>query len=211
MKRVKFFVTTIILFAAVTVNAESFGLEAGYGNSSTFVGEGDTLNTLNGFHIGPTAELQIQGPLSLQYGLFYNFLTSSKTYENSLVDTKISTTFHSIDIPVRLAFTVPAGNNVGVFIFGGPSFNIGISKKSTGKVISGLGTLEIPTIDYYKTDDEGNSMQSRFDIQMGVGAAIKVNGVQLRVGYDWGLLDTNNSENYTLTRDEFKASIGFDL
>ena len=210
MKKVKIFVTTAILFTAFSLNAQTFGLEAGYGNSSTFVGEGDTLNTLNGFHVGPTAELQIQGPLSLQYGLFYNFLTSSKTYESSLVDTKISTQFHSIDIPVRLAFTIPAGDKFGVFIFGGPSFNIGISKKSTGKVTSGLGTLET-TIDYYKTDDEGNSRQSRFDIQMGVGAGIKVNGVQLRVGYDWGLLDTNNSENYTLTRDEFKASIGFDL
>lgn len=76
---------------------------------------------------------------------------------------------------------------------------------------SSLGTFEPPTIDYYKTDDNGDSRQSRFDIQMGVGAGIKLQNLQFRLSYDWGLLDTNNSDNYSLTRDELKASVAFVL
>lgn len=210
MKKVKFLLASLAIIAASSLNAQGFGVQAGYSNSTTFIGEGDTLSNLNGFHVGPIAELTIQGPFSLQYGLFYNYQTKQETYEG-VVTAKTSTTFHSVDIPVRLAFTIPTGSPVGVFVFGGPSFNVGISKKTTSKVTSSLGTFEPPTIDYYKTDDNGDSRQSRFDIQMGVGAGIKLQNLQFRLSYDWGLLDTNNSDNYILTRDELKASVAFVL
>ncbi|MBP8944714.1 MAG: PorT family protein [Paludibacteraceae bacterium] len=205
MKKVKFLLASLAIIAASSLNAQGFGVQAGYSNSTTFIGEGDTLSNLNGFHVGPIAELRIQGPFSLRYGLFYNYQTGTKTF--NLIKTKMTTTFHSVDIPVHLAFTIPTGSPVGVFVFGGPSFNVGISKKTTIKVDS----KSLEPIDYYKTDDNGDSRQSRFDIQMGVGAGIKLQNLQFRLSYDWGLLDTNNSDNYSLTRDELKASVAFVL
>ncbi len=52
-------------------------------------------------------ELSLQGPLILQYGLFYNYLTNSS--ETSLLGstTKVTTVAHVLDLPVELLFTVP--------------------------------------------------------------------------------------------------------
>ena len=129
-----------------------------------------------------------KGPVSLQYGLLYNYLTTNNDYwgiANS------STTAHRLDLPVRLAVDFPLGGTVSAFVFGGPNFNYALSQST--KVESGLGSLETNNI--YKIEmSNGKKHYSPFDLQLGAGAGLKFNQLSVRFSYDWGMLDRNNSD-----------------
>lgn len=72
----------IVLAAVAVILSMSFvnaqvGIQAGYGvqsrsyeKSPLSIVLGDENISLQGFHVGPVADLHIQGPISLQYGLF---------------------------------------------------------------------------------------------------------------------------------------------
>lgn len=51
----------------------------------------------------------------------------------------------------------------------------------------------------------------RLDMQLGIGGGIQYKNVQLKVGYDWGLFDLNNTANTSYTRNQLTASIGLIL
>ena len=72
MKKIRFGLLALVVMMSVGASAQ-VGLVAGYSNS---VAVGSDEN-LNGFHIGPAAEIDIQGPISLQYALMYNYLRNS--------------------------------------------------------------------------------------------------------------------------------------
>ena len=70
MKTIK--LSLVALATVLTMGASAqVGIQAGYSSSKVV----DSDVTLNGFHVGPTAEMTIQGPISLQYALLYNYLT----------------------------------------------------------------------------------------------------------------------------------------
>ena len=68
MKTIKLSLVAFATFFVIGANAQ-VGLQAGYSNSK----ETGSGLSLNGFHIGPAAEMTIQGPISLQYALLYNY------------------------------------------------------------------------------------------------------------------------------------------
>jgi len=117
-----------------------------------------------------------------------------------------------LDIPFRVAFTFPVGNDVSVFAFGGPNFNIGLSQKLK-TVVSAGSLVSTTTTDIYNLDsnDDNKKDYSRFDLQLGVGAGLKFQKLQVRVGYDWGMFDLNMQDNVTLKRNELKVSLGYML
>ena len=166
---------TVLSFGIASAQT-GLGVQAGYSmHKST---EKDS-KALNGFHVGPTYELGIQGPISMQYGLLYNFATYSET----TASVKSSITSHSLDIPVRVAATFPLSSGVSAFVFGGPNFNIGLANNFKDGDLSK---------DLYKDHELlGVTIkgQSRFDLQLGLGAGLKYNNMGLRVSYDFGMLN----------------------
>ncbi len=195
---------TLMLTVGATAQV---GVQAGYSNSV------DVSNNSNiyGFHAGPVGELSLQGPLSLQYGLFYNYLTNSS--ETSLLGstTKVTTVAHVLDLPVRAAFTVPLAQGLSVFAFGGPNFNVAISNKSDA-VTTGIIDMTVEGSNIYTLEDANNKkLYNPFDVQLGIGGGLKFNEVSVRISYDWGITDRDNAANAIWKNNDLKVSLAYTL
>ncbi len=194
MKTIK--LSLVALATLLTVGASAqIGIQAGY-SSSTQTVTGSLLGvtatskvTMNGFHVGPVAEMTVQGPISLQYGLLYNYLTATES--------NIKTVAHELDLPVRIAASFPVGNGLNLFAFGGPNFNYAISQKT------GDGD------NMYSQELNGKKIVSPFDVQLGAGAGLKYNSLILKVGYDWGLLNKSSIDNTTFKSNALKISLAY--
>ena len=183
------------------------GFVAGYSNSVA-VGSNEGLS---GFHAGPVAEIDVQGPISLQYGLLYNYLRNSSqtTVLGQTIET--STTAHTLDLPVRLTAKMTVGEGLNVFFFGGPNFNYAISEKTKGAT-SGTINSSIEGENIYKDEYEaGKKTYSPFDLQLGIGAGLGFKDISVRVSYDWGMLDRDNRKDYEWKNNDLKLSLVFNL
>ena len=195
----------ISLVALVAILSISFanaqvGIQAGYSSST----DANSDASLNGFHAGLVYNMAIQGPVSLQYGLLYNYLTTKNDYWGIANST---TTAHRLDLPVRVAATFPLSGTMSAFIFGGPNFNYALSQKT--KVETSLGSAETASI--YKSEmTDGEKRYSPFDLQLGAGAGLKFNQLSVRFSYDWGMLDRDNSDAIWKNND-MKVGIAYNF
>ncbi|MGC3977270.1 MAG: porin family protein [Paludibacteraceae bacterium] len=176
---------------------DGLGVQAGF--STETVKPGDDSYSLKGFHVGPTYEMSIQGPISLQYGLLYNYLTHKET----ILTTDVTETKHVIDIPVRLAATFPVVSGIKAYVFGGPNFNIGLSDQISAKGVDEKYNL-------YK-DNEYTGKYSRFDVQLGVGGGVKYNSFGIRASYDFGLLNRIKDADPAVTGNSLKIALTYDF
>lgn len=181
---------TIFSFGLANAQNDGMGLQAGYSSESVVNG---AISSLKGFHVGPTYEMSIQGPISLQYGLLYNYLTGKNLF---YTETK-----HALDIPFRLAATFPLSGDLKAFIFGGANFNVGISDK--------VGDTDI----YSKELTIGSTTYkaSRFDLQLGAGGGIQYNNFGVKAGYDWGMLDRSGNIGLGTKANDLKVSLFYNF
>lgn len=190
LKKIKAF-KKIALVAAAAVLSISFasaqiGIQAGYTSNTNSVAN---ESAMSGFHVGPTYNMNIQGPISLQYGLLYNYLTRSTNFTNS--------TQHALDIPVRVAATFPLSGNVSIFGFAGPNFGIGlVDQVKISNVIT----------DYYDTDS-----RSRFNLQLGAGAGLQFNRFGAKFSYDFGMLDLDKTGLYDRKVNSMKVGLFYNF
>ena len=206
MKKIRFGLLALVVMMSVGVSAQ-VGLVAGYSNS---VAVGSDEN-LNGFHIGPAAEIDIQGPISLQYALMYNYLRNSS--EATVVGQTVesTTTAHTLDLPIRLTAKMALGEGLNLFVFGGPNFNYAISQKTKGSITGAVDT-SIEGDNIYKDEyASGKKTYSPFDLQLGVGAGLGFKDISVRVSYDWGMLDRDNREDFEWKNNDLKLSLVFNL
>ena len=199
MKTIRLYVFLLAALVTVGVSAQ-IGLQAGYSNEKQTMSFSslNVSNTLNGFHVGPVAEMTVQGPVSLQYGLLFNRLTDKEKDSESTT----TETLMSLDLPVRVAVSFPIQTGLDAFVFGGPNFNFGLSfKDKTGST----------TTDMYKLDqnNDGKKDISRFDVQLGAGAGIKYNAIVLRFSYDWGLIDRLTIDPGKFKANDMKISLAY--
>lgn len=206
MKKIRFGLLALVVMMSVGASAQ-VGLVAGYSNS---VAVGSDEN-LNGFHIGPAAEIDIQGPISLQYALMYNYLRNSS--EATVVGQTVesTTTAHTLDLPIRLTAKMALGEGLNLFVFGGPNFNYAISQKTKGSITGAVDT-SIEGENIYKAEyASGKKTYSPFDLQLGVGAGLGFKDISVRVSYDWGMLDRDNREDFEWKNNDLKLSLVFNL
>ncbi len=175
------------------------GIQAGYSMSTNTSNE----ISLNGFHVGPIYNMSIQGPISLQYGLLYNYLTKQSEGTFVGITGTSTTTAHRLDLPVRVAASFPLTSELNAFVFGGPNFNFGLSQKNDGTAdFWGLGSLDVESENIYKIEmSDGKKLISPFDLQLGLGGGLQYKNMGVRVSYDWGMLDRNNSDNIWKNND----------
>lgn len=206
MKKIRFGLLALVVMMSVGASAQ-VGLVAGYSNS---VAVGSDEN-LNGFHIGPAAEIDIQGPISLQYALMYNYLRNSSEATVIGQTVESTTTAHTLDLPIRLTAKMAIGEGLNLFVFGGPNFNYAISQKTKGSITGAVDT-SIEGDNIYKDEyASGKKTYSPFDLQLGVGAGLGFKAVSVRVSYDWGMLDRDNREDFEWKNNDLKLSLAFNL
>ena len=191
-------VAVATLFTFGLANAQ-FGVQAGYSMSKPTL---EDATAFNGFHIGPTYELGIQGPLSINLGLLYDFTTQKIKDLNDA-----NWTNHSFDIPVRISAAFPLSTGVSAFVFGGPNFNIGLANKIHKDGVSvdlyGDAAQQILEISGAKF--------SRFDLQLGLGAGIKFNNMGIKASYDFGMLNRVKNSDPAFKVNDLKVSLFYNF
>lgn len=209
MKKLSLVALAAIL--SITFASAQVGIQAGYGTQTrTFenpalVSLGSVLGdqfTLSGFHVGPVADLHIQGPISLQYGLFYNYLTANK----KILTNDVKITSHGLDLPVRVKASFAFGDGLSFFVFGGPNFNYAVAE-----LVDLNGTRFYPGQQnesiYTWKEIGGEKMYSPFDLQLGAGAGLQFKALSVRFSYDFGMLDKDNSENGVWKNNDMKVGV----
>ncbi len=207
MRTIKLCLAALAIMLTVSANAQS--VIAGYNISKATT---SNATPLNGFHVGLSKESAIEGPLSLQYALLYNFQTA--TDENSaLGQTATATTnTHSLDLPIRVAYTMPLDSKLSVFGFAGPNLNYYLSNKTTLKTTGIIDTTTEGENIYTQENGDGKKYYSPFDIQLGIGAGVKYNNISIRVSYDWGMLDRDLlNDNTVWKNNDLKISLVYSL
>ena len=185
------------------LSAQTYRLEVGFVSPKQSGAEFST-NYFNGGRLGVTAEFGLKHNFSLLTGALYSLVYSNKVQYYSSTDSVTYKTFgHSIDIPLRLTYTLPLSKNLKVFGFAGPNINVGIAqpRKTTAVLSSSLVQVidefgNVPTNgseDLYK-----NAMISRINFQMGAGGGVQWKNYQLKGGYDFGINSINKVDTSKL-------------
>ena len=187
------------------LSAQTYRLEVGFVSPKQSGAELST-NYFNGGRLGVTAEFGLKHNFSLLTGALYSLVYSNKVQYYSSTDSVTYKTFgHSIDIPLRLTYTLPLSKNLKIFGFAGPNINVGIAqpRKTTAVLSSSLVQVidefgNVPTNgseDLYK-----NAMISRINFQMGAGGGVQWKNYQLKGGYDFGINSINKVDTSKLFR-----------
>ena len=192
----------MLLFGA-SAFAQNFG--AGYVQST--MSKGNTSVPANGFYAGFGYTASIAPGFALNPGIYYEFLSSqSDTDLWGLASSSSKTKEHYVNVPLHVSFAYSFAPTFKLFIYGGPTASVGIAsntKTTTSAVIIGTGTS---TRDNYADDDD----YSRFDVLAGGGIGAEVmKKFRINVGYDFGLLDRYDDDDYTIKRNRLTAGVAF--
>ncbi len=187
------------------LSAQTYRLEVGFVSPKQSGAELST-NYFNGGRLGVTAEFGLKHNFSLLTGALYSLVYSNKVQYYSSTDSVTYKTFgHSIDIPLRLTYTLPLSKNLKVFGFAGPNINVGIAqpRKTTAVLSSSLREVidEFGNVPTNGTEDLYKSaMISRINFQMGAGGGVQWKNYQLKGGYDFGINSINKVDTSKLLR-----------
>lgn len=198
-KSIKLLFVAVLAVVAFNANAQ-MGIEAGYVNSKFSEGKGDPFN---GFRVGVTYDMTVQGNFALNYGLGYTFLT--RKYEASLgsiASAEYKSTGHFLNIPVRAMYSIPLNESLKFFLYAGPDFYFGVGGKN--KISGSVAGFEGDTESGWY--DDGSNMK-RFDVMLGAGGGIQFNNIRIKAGYDWGMVEIAKPA----TRNQFNVSVAFML
>ena len=187
------------------LSAQTYRLEVGFVSPKQSGAELST-NYFNGGRLGVTAEFGLKHNFSLLTGALYSLVYSNKVQYYSSTDSVTYKTFgHSIDIPLRLTYTLPLSKNLKIFGFAGPNINVGIAqpRKTTAVLSSSLREVidEFGNVPTNGTEDLYKSaMISRINFQMGAGGGVQWKNYQLKGGYDFGINSINKVDTSKLYR-----------
>ena len=216
----KFFVIAAMLLAGFTASAQ-VNIGAGYmwdfwsaknGNNKAAGGY-----SLNGVYAGVSYNIKLVEGLGIAPGAYFSWATGNvlNSEGKKLVDSPNASwkaSHMALTIPVHLTYMAELGPG-GFFAYLGPAFQYGLSLKET---ISGsVPDLELggsATGDnLFKKDNNGNRVNTPFDVKLGVGFGYNWKFIQANVGFDWGFLDrnANKDDNYKQHANAVHAGIAF--
>lgn len=207
MKRIIVTIIAVALAAGTSFAQASVG--AGYLNSSTTTKAGDRstkADPINGFYAGVGYTLPV-GPVNFTPGFYFSALTKSNTAAvGSWISGKGTLTEMYMNIPLDFSFGVDLSGDLKVFVFAGPTVNVGLTSnyKVSGD-IAGLFSAD-KTIDLYKDGNYG-----RFDVLVGGGVGLDIMSmIRVTAGYNYGLLDRDKaSDSVALHRKEINLGVAY--
>lgn len=217
-----------------------FGVGAGYilstGRTRIEGVEKTGKMSTNGFYAGAYYDMNIIGDaFSVCPGLYYQRLMKVDNIKSSYQNVKITNTFadNFLAVPVHLKGTVNVVPDIlKIYIFAGPSFEIGLSasdrlavKGNTsleniidGKIIYNYYSQNVKASsltdaqkDLYAAFLPSDSHYRRFDVMFGGGVGLEiVEFIDFKIGYDYGVINrlkNNLSGNGKLNRDQFYVGL----
>ncbi|MBP1665011.1 MAG: hypothetical protein H6Q19_2151 [Bacteroidetes bacterium] len=164
-----------------------YRFEAGYAHNYRY-GDYTSSSPYHVIRLGVNAQYPLKHGFGIETGLKYSYMFGKKQQIYTIGDSvNYSYTGHSIDVPVRLIYTLPIFWGLKVFGYAGPVFNIGLAQ-SSDVTVYGLPVVEgfpidiaTGTYNLYKTE------LNRFSVMLGAGGGVQWKQYRVKGGYDWGM------------------------
>ncbi len=140
----------------------------------------------NGFVVGAAYDVMFANSLGVSLGLDYALTFGDKipTIMGLSFD-NVTHNIHTLELPIRLVYEYPIEDDISVFAFAGPKLAFDLAWK--GKETYGNITKKV---DVYDKD-----VIYRFNLLLGPGLGARYRNFQIKLGYDWGLLNRYNKNN----------------
>ena len=200
MKKFVTILSAALLLLAGTNAFAQMSVGAGYLSSTETVKSGSSSTDrtpLNGFYAGVSYTVPIASGINFTPGIYYGLAAKSNATSifGLQIEGKQQDSF--INVPLHFSFGAELGSGLRCFVYGGPSASFAVASK----VISGSTT--------YDRLKDNDSLQ-RFDLMLGGGVGLEINDiVRFQVGYDFGMLNRTDSENFLVRRNQLTAGVAF--
>lgn len=201
----------------------NYRIEGGYIQPHQHI-PGDTLTDafLHGVKLGTTVNFNLPYCFSIQTGLFYYFATGlsqqhwrSVTTESTQSEYITKTIYqHQLSVPMRVYYDKQVWEQLSLFLFTGPQFQIGIAQ--TCKIDATLtpeaqNWLEQNQI-HTKTYDRYAARElSRFNCQWSIGGGFCWDKYRLQAGYDFGLCNIMLQQPRSLAEWGWSVSFAYTI
>lgn len=223
-----------VLSFATTASARS-GIEAGYLNSRysfKSAAEGTAAPagySQDGFYAGLTQEVRLFAGFHIQTGLYYSYLTSRERREYVDLVTNGGRTDHYLSVPIMIKYKIGLPF-MKISLFAGPTLSAGLVSKEkytvagqyAGATVNGdisynfyTGNVKYDGVNVPADASDpyagmlSNWLYNRFDVQIGAGVGLEFfRFLEVRAGYDWGLIDRYRGDGIEVNRDQFYVSVG---
>ncbi|MBO7416821.1 MAG: porin family protein [Bacteroidaceae bacterium] len=141
-------------------------------------------NNYSGFMVGADYNMNIAGGFNVAPGVAMELSLDNK--ENDVKYKEFN-----ILVPVDFNYGFNLGQDLKLYLFAGPTFDMGIMAKNDDKDMFDHG-------------------KKRFDILLGGGAWVDIKDViRLKAGYKLGLLDISDMDSYEWKKNVFTVSVGY--
>lgn len=200
-----------LLLPVGMLSAQKYSVEASF-LSPKQSGTGLSDTYFMGGRVGALVEIDMKYNFSIVSGALYSMVYSNKLQKYAAAADSITyTTYgHSIDIPIRLQYSLPIGKEFRFFAFAGPNVNVGLAmpQKITSLLTddkaawlrSELGDnmadwLGLESVAYANNDLYKEDKIRRINLQLGAGGGIQWRNYQIKGGYDFGLNSIYKGDN----------------
>ena len=167
----------------------------------------------NGFYAGILGDILTEIPhVTGEKGLTYSYLqdkTSSLTSISTGNGERLSfvkESIHFLNLPFKAKYSLPVSEHFGIFLLGGPTLAIGLD-----------GNQKYLSVNYsmgYRAQEKNIPLfgedggLNRLDLKLGIGGGVTLyDWLELRVGYDWGLLNIASKTDISSHVHYFHAGI----
>ena len=148
----------------------------------------------NGAYAGLSFNIPLAGGFGIAPGVYYTFSNYKQDAAWGLL--KGSTTEHAINVPLNLNFGYNLARDMRAFIFGGPTFQYGLSSK-TKTDVAGAATVN--------GDNYADDGTQRFVVYAGGGLGMDIaNKFQVTDGYDHSVTNMIKSDSHKVGRGLLK-------
>lgn len=236
-------VLAVAVAAACTDAFAQFGVNIGYMNSTTYSRvegvEGSEKAGTNGFSVGIDHNIRLIGNLlSIQPGIYYQHLLRSEDIAEIAglaANTTYMENFLAIPVHVKVGFNLLPKDVLRLYVFAGPTFEIGLSSSDkisvsgsllghdiagevsynyySGKIKTSSDELQSVVDSYFQSEDKGQL--KRFDVMIGGGVGLQVvRFLDIKVGYDYGMVNRyagDLAEHASANRGQFYVGVGIRL
>ena len=203
-------ISTLLAASLMLLGTQAFAqasFNVGYLNSTQSHESSKSVNT-NGVFAGVTYNIPIAGGLGIAPGLYYSLIAGKNASGARVLGVDVSSASkfkeHAVNVPFYLNWGANLNRDTRFFIFGGPTAQYGLSSKT--KLTGGVGSWSADTtVDSY--EDDG---QNRLNVYLGGGVGMKMAGILVTVGYDYGMMNLYQGDNAEQShRSNLKIGVGY--
>ena len=221
---------TICIFLFLFTNASSqelpltFGVKAGV-NLSNMYGDTNDADPLVGFQVGVSVEYLLPQNMFLLSGLELtrkggkdsaklNVTDGDGNLLRLEVEEKLTPMY--IQIPLHVGYKMFVSNSVKMVFHAGPYLAYGISGKYKNKMkVNGYEFTDDDFINELGIKKDGNVFSSNglkeFDFGLGIAAGAEFGQIVTKIGYDFGLTNSSDVEDYKLRTRNAYLTLGYNF